>query len=552
MKVRTIKMLLRRAVYLLLALAAAQAAAQARDDADLLPLLQGEFALQEGAPDDAATAYVAAANASSDPALAERALQVSLLADDMVSAEAALKRWRELAPEAPALLPAQARMALRRDEKAQALALLGDLLKREDGWRAAIPALAANAKRPIAADVLGELIRSDRLPADLEAWFAFGGLALRLEQTELGSELADRAAKRFPEQPRAWLWQAEEAQRRNDPAAARAAITKALGLTPIDPATRLTAAAQLDALGDPAAAAAALAQGEQDDATLAGRAAYLSRAEDASAIQALYNDIGSSSEPPSPARLYLLGQLAELLKLPERALEWYERVPGDVQREQAQLRIAVLLDQQGKHEDAVARLHELQASDSEYGEIVRDSYLLEAELALKRNENADALDAYGRGLGIFEDDPDILYARALAYERLDRVDDAEIDLRRLVDEDPENADFLNALGYTLTDRTDRHEEALQLIRRALELKPDAPAIIDSLGWVLHRLGRNEEALPHLRRAFELQRDAEVAAHLGEVLWVLGQKDEARSIWRLGLEIDPENRVLKQSMKRLES
>lgn len=548
MKVRT------SVVYLLLALAASHAAAQTatRDDNDLLPLLQGEFALQEGASLDAAQSYVKAAEASKDPALAERALQVSLLADDLEAAKAALKRWRELAPDAPGLLPAQARLALKEGDKARALTLLTELLQRADGWRAAIPALAANAKLPIATELLGELIRGDRLPGQLEAWFAFGGLALRLEQPELGAELAKRAIERFPSEARAWLWQAEDAQRRGDQTAARAAIAKALGLGPMDPATRLAAAAQLDALGDPAGAAAALALGEQDDATLAGRAAYLSRAEDSVAVQALYDDIAARTDEASPARLYLLGQLAELLKQPERALEWYGRVPGDVQRDQAQLRIAVLLDQQGKSEDAIARLNELQASDSEYGEVVRDSYLLEAELALKRGQPADALDAYGRGLGIFEDDPDLLYARALTYEKIDRVDDAEFDLRQLIQDDPDNADFLNALGYTLADRTDRYEEALALIRRALEINPDAPAIIDSMGWVLHRLGRNEEALPHLRRAFELQRDAEVAAHLGEVLWALGQKDEARSIWRLGQELDPESRALKQSLKKLDA
>ncbi|MBB5209101.1 tetratricopeptide repeat protein [Chiayiivirga flava] len=541
-------------VYLLLALAASHAAAQAasRDDADLLPLLQGEFALQEGASLDAAKSYVEAARASKDPALAERALQVALLADDIDAAKAALRRWRQLAPDAPGLLPAQARLALKQGDRRDALKHLGELLQRPDGWRAAIPALAANARLPITVDVLGELVRGDRLPDQLEAWFAFGGLALRLEQAELGAELARRAIERFPNEPRAWLWQAENAQRRGDADAARTAVAKALTLGPMDPPTRLAAAAQLDALGDPAGAAAALAQGEQDDATLAGRAAYLSRAEDGGAIQALYDDIAARTDAPSPARLYLLGQLAELLKLPERALEWYGRVPGDVQRDQAQLRIAVLLDQKGLHEDAVARLNELQASDSEYGDVVRDAYLLEAELALQRNQPADALDAYGRGLGIFEGDPDLLYARALAYEKLDRIDDAEYDLRQLIEEDPDNADFLNALGYTLADRTDRHEEALALIQRALELQPDAPAIIDSMGWVLHRLGRNEEALPHLRRAFELQRDAEVAAHLGEVLWALGQKDEARSIWRLGQEIDPDNRALKQSLGKLQS
>src|SRR3546814_10495598 len=93
--------------------------------------------------------------------------------------------------------------------------------------------------------------------------------------------------------------------------------------------------------------------------------------------------------------------------------------------------------------------------------------------------------------------------------------------------DPENVATLNALGYTLADRTTRYEEALQLIDRARVADPDNPAIIDSHGWVLYRLGRNEEAVAELRRAFAMQKDAEIGAHLGEVLWVTGHRDEAR-------------------------
>ena len=109
---------------------------------------------------------------------------------------------------------------------------------------------------------------------------------------------------------------------------------------------------------------------------------------------------------------------------------------------------------------------------------------------------------------------------------------------------------LNALGYTLADRTDRHQEALRYISRALEQRPDDPAVMDSMGWVLYRLGRPDEALPHLQQAWELFPDPEVASHLGEVLWVLGQQDEARRIWRDAMQRKPDNKQVPAAVERL--
>jgi tetratricopeptide (TPR) repeat protein len=537
-------------VYLLLVLSTVRPGPAWAADEGLQALLEGEFALQEGDASSAARGYLLAAEASRDPALSERAAQIALLAGDFAAARRALGRWRALQPAAKGLLPAEARLALQENEIPAALAALRELLSEPGRWRGAVQALATGGKSETTRRVMEELVRTDALPAELDAWLAFGGLAQRIEAPDLGAQLAARAVQRFPDQPRAWLWQAEEAQRRKDGEAARAAIARATALEPLDASVRLAVAAQLDALGDPLAAAAALANGDQDDTTLAGRAAYLARADDEDALQALYKLAAKDADKATAARLFLLGQLSELQERFDQALGWYEQVAEGLQREQAQLRIAVLLDKTGRLDEAVTRLRELQASDSEYGEVLRDAYLLEAELMLGHERHDDALDAYARGLQIFEDDPELLYSRALTHERLDRLPAAEADLRRLIEIDPDNADALNALGYTLADRTNRYQEALALIERALKLKPDTPAIVDSLGWVLYRLGRTEEALPHLRRAFELQRDAEVAAHLGEVLWATGEKDEAEAIWRIGRELDPDNRVLKQTLERL--
>jgi tetratricopeptide (TPR) repeat protein len=145
------------------------------------------------------------------------------------------------------------------------------------------------------------------------------------------------------------------------------------------------------------------------------------------------------------------------------------------------------------------------------------------------------------------DEPSLLYSRALMWERRDDIARAEADLRTILVTDPENVAALNALGYTLADRTTRYEEALELIDRARIAEPDNAAIIDSYGWVLYRLGRHEEALVELRRAYTMQKDAEIAAHVAEVLWVLGRRDEARRYFDEARKLDPDNRSLQRAL-----
>jgi tetratricopeptide (TPR) repeat protein len=132
---------------------------------------------------------------------------------------------------------------------------------------------------------------------------------------------------------------------------------------------------------------------------------------------------------------------------------------------------------------------------------------------------------------------------------MDRVELLERDLRRILVDDPDHVDALNALGYTLADRTDRLEEAYRFVQRALELRPDEPAILDSMGWVLYRMGEVDAAEPYLRKALEQNFDAEIAAHLGEVLWELDRRDEARDVWRRALDEDPEHEYLLRVLGR---
>jgi tetratricopeptide (TPR) repeat protein len=144
----------------------------------------------------------------------------------------------------------------------------------------------------------------------------------------------------------------------------------------------------------------------------------------------------------------------------------------------------------------------------------------------------------------------ILYTQALLAAEIGRVDIAENNLRMVIAAQPENAAALNALGYTLADQTERYEEAEALIRQAYILQPDEASIIDSMGWVAYRLGRMPEALEFLQKAWQLEKNPEIAAHLGEVLWVVGNQEAAIAIWGEAQKLDSNNPVLVETLQRL--
>jgi len=533
----------------------------------LQPLLEGEFALQGGDPATAARAFAQAMLLSDDPKIAERAVQTALLANELELARQALSRWQALQPDDANIAAASLRLALRSGDNEAARDTIAKLFAREDGWKMAAAALSSHPDKNAASALLGELIEADQLPDVFDAWLTLGGVALRLNDKDLYAKLAANAPEKFPEQPRAWVWLAESARERGAQEASRQALRKALSLPGLDDAALLGIAAQFNAIGDPATAARTLERASGDDAILGARATYLLRAKDNAGLDALYRDAsrnpddkdGKKGDPKKaeakkrefpPQRLFLIGQISEMREDHAAALEWYRKITSGPTWEQAQLRIALVLDKLGRHDEAIARLREIQAGDVESGELIRDAYLFEAELHRQANAGKEELAALARGLSIFEDDPGLLYSRALAYERADRVDEAIADLRALSEDAPEDPTYLNALGYTLADRTDKLQEALGYIEKAYELDPHEPAILDSMGWVLHKLGKHAEALPFLQKAFEQQRDAEIAAHLANVLWALGQKDEARSMLRLGLELGGDSRALQAAIEMI--
>lgn len=540
---------------LLLALAlpaqAARKPAPVREE-PLGAVMAGEFALQAGQLSEASRWYLQAARASEDAGLAERATRIALLSNDDAGAAEALKLWRARAPKSLAMRSAEATLAIRRNNARTARRELATLIADPDemGWRYALTALGSGGRDPeLSAKLLGELVDDGAIPPQLQAWLAFAGLAQQLDQPELSKRIVGLVVTRFPQEPRVALLHASQLRRAGDADGARKVLDGLHEAAAAAPELRLATAAEYEALGDSQAAAGMLAEGVQDDQTYALRASLLAKADDNSALTALYDELRKEDPEPEPERRLLLGQMAEFLKRPQEALDWYRSVASGSARSEARLRSANTLFELDRKTDALAELKSLQGDAAADDEARINAYLLEAELRRKGGDDDAELEVFARGLAAYPDDVEILYSRGLAWERRDRIDRAEADFRKILVIDPENTATLNALGYTLADRTQRFQEALQLIDRARTAEPDNAAIIDSYGWVLYRIGRLPEALVELRRAYALQKDPEIAAHVGEVLWVMGQKDEARRYFEEARKLDPENRSLQRALEK---
>ncbi|WP_150642505.1 tetratricopeptide repeat protein [Pseudomonas fluorescens] len=242
-----------------------------------------------------------------------------------------------------------------------------------------------------------------------------------------------------------------------------------------------------------------------------------------------------------------LGRIAEERNDPQGALIEYAKVGPGNDYLPAQLRQADILISHGRTNEAQSRLTSARDTQPDYA---IQLYLIEAETLSANKQGNLAWKVLQQALQQYPDDLNLLYTRAMQAEKRNDLAQMEKDLRLIIQRDPDNAMALNALGYTLSDRTTRYAEAKALIEQAHQLTPEDPAVLDSLGWVNFRLGNLDEAERLLRQALERFPDQEVAAHLGEVLWANGKQREARQIWGKFLKDQPDSPILRSTIKRL--
>jgi tetratricopeptide (TPR) repeat protein len=251
---------------------------------------------------------------------------------------------------------------------------------------------------------------------------------------------------------------------------------------------------------------------------------------------------------PNAVRSYL-GQLEEERRNWSEAANWYGGITLGEHFLGAQLKFAAMLAKQNRVPEAVQHLRQIpvQSNQQRVQAILAEAQILRATKAYQ-----EAFDLLTRSLEKLPNYPDLLYDRAMVAEKIGRLDTLEQDLRKLIQIKPDYAHAYNALGYTFAARGERLDEAAKLIEKALELTPGDPFIMDSMGWVLYRLGTLDKALAYLRRAYAEQPDPEIAAHLGEVLWALDNQEEANRIWQTALKAHPDNEALLDVIKRFKS
>ncbi|WP_166269192.1 tetratricopeptide repeat protein [Marinobacter caseinilyticus] len=244
---------------------------------------------------------------------------------------------------------------------------------------------------------------------------------------------------------------------------------------------------------------------------------------------------------------YYLGRIADEDGDSDTAIGYYDRVDDGNHYLAALARASTLRAEAGNLDQARANILRLRNTHPDRAE---SYWLLEINLLLDMDMPDQALEVSNTAITAYPDNVRIRYARAMLLDSEDQFDAAEQDLRRIIEQEPDNAVALNALGYILTTRQGRLDEARLLIERALEIDPENPAILDSMGWVLFQLGESTQALEYLRAAYEAFPDPEVAAHYGEALWQNGQREQARIIWREGLEQAPSDELIIETIERL--
>ena len=515
----------------------------------LYQFLFAEIAAQRGQFGLSAGAYLDLAKSTRDPRVVRRAAEIAFHARQYDAALEAVRLWLSLEP------------ASQQAKQMEATLLLAN---------GRIDELAGNLARDLAAEApnIGDaLIRMMR---------AFA----RYPDKPAVQRLFDQLTEPYPALPEARLIRAQVAAAAGNPDRARSETDQALALRPNWELAALfkaellpKGAAQLDFLktwlaanpdGQQARLAYArglVAEKQYEAARVEFRRLLTANPDIPDILYAVgvlslqVNDVPEAEQQLkrfveigrgdlNPARFYL-GQIADQDKRPDEALRWYDQVTAGEHAMPAMVRATQVLLRQDRFDEARARLVAARANAPDDMRLV----VAEAQLLRDAGRHEEAHAFLAKMLEAQPDQPDILYETALAAEKLGKLDDMERHLRRLIALKPESPQGYNALGYSLADRNLRLDEAAQLIDKALSLTPDDPFILDSKGWVLFRQGKSAAALETLQAAFAKRPDPEIAAHIGEVLWVLGRSDEALAIWREAAKAHPTNEALGATIKR---
>ena len=515
-------------------------------------VLAAEYLGSEGDLQGAVGEYLAAAMASDDPEIARRATRVAFAAESWQQAAMAADRWALLDPANVAAHESAAAAMLNVGDylgaEFQMIQILDLMNDSTEAWLL-VSGLLARSADPVQADATLEQIlqrRQNTSPADV--FYTRSQLAVQSRKLQQAFELARQAVEQDPERVEFLVWTARLALNLKLPDTALEYLRRAWQIDPGDHDLTLAYADLLARTGNPDEARTVMREMTQTPDVMFARIMFEIVVADQAAAIALFDEFEAMSFEGTEEKSFYQAQAAEALGFDQKAITLYAQVSTGERALAAAIRRAELMAQLGDMEGARRALAELRLQADELA--IQESWLAEARILRETGARDEAYHLLEEAIAQLPGSVPILYTRALLAAEIGWIDVAERDLREIIARQPENAAALNALGYTLADQTERYDEAEALIRQAYILQPHEASIVDSMGWIAYRQGRSGEAEEFLRRAWKLDQNPEIAAHLGEVLWVSGKKEEAVKVWRDAQALDAGNAVLLETLERL--
>jgi tetratricopeptide (TPR) repeat protein len=530
--------------------------AVALDSSLMFQLMLSEIAAQRGNAQASHLAFLQLARDTKDPRLARRAVETALAARNPQAALEAAQLWVSLAPQSAEAKNLSFVLLAANNQPDVLEPLLAAELNDAKDKKTAI----GNAQRAIGRlpDRKAAYAMAQRLfapyPKSPDALLALAQAAHGAQSNAQAVDYGKRALAAAPDMEVAALLTAQFM--REQPSQAITLLENFVAKNPSARQARTTLArllagnkdwprarAQFETLVKP------VNDQPADADALYGLGVVALQQNDLDAAEANFKSyltaIEEDEERDGNGAYFNLGAVAEERKDYAGAVGWYDKVDGQA-RLGAQLRAANVLAKAGRGDDAIKRL---QAQKPRSEEDSARIAMTQAQIQRDAGKSQEAFKTLDAALKKSPEQPDLLYDWALAIEKLGKHEEMEKALRKVIELKPDAAHAYNALGYSLADRNVRLEEAKQLIEKAVNLQPDDPFIMDSLGWVQYRLGKLDEAVKTLRAAYTKKPDAEIATHLGEVLWVSGKRNEAEKFWREARSKDANNETLKSTLAR---